>query len=102
MDVDKYLSKEVFEVHIKYNRDSLEELKKSSHLIFHKLDDHEKTLYRNTASLEEHKKRSLHREDRQDAVIELINETNETLIKISCSMEKIIAAFVISRNIVHA
>ena len=47
-----YLSKEVFEVHIGYTKESLEELKKTSSLIYHKIEEHEKTLVRNVISLE--------------------------------------------------
>jgi chromosome segregation ATPase len=84
-----YLSKEVFEVHISYTKDALEDLKKGSSLIFHKIEQHEKTLVRNTLSLEEHKKRSLHIEERQDSVLEFIAEVRETMVRLVTTIEHI-------------
>jgi hypothetical protein len=76
-EVGSYLSKEVFEVHIGYTKEALDDLKKTSSLICHKIEEHEKTLVRNTISLEEHKKRSLHIEERQDSVISIISDIKE-------------------------
>jgi chromosome segregation ATPase len=74
------LSKEVFEVHIQYTKEALEDLKKSVGLIFHKIDQQEKTLTRNTITVEQHEKRSLHIEQRQDESLKVIEELHKGMI----------------------
>ena len=86
---DKLLSKEVFEVHIKYTKEALNELKNTTALIFHKVDAHEKTLVRNTVSLEEHKKRSLHIEERQEVFMETLSKMSNDFSIVADSIRKI-------------
>jgi len=84
-----YLSKEVFEVHIGYTKEALDDLKKTTSLICHKIEEHEKTLVRNTISLEEHKKRSLHIEERQDNVLSLISDIKEAFSGFTVTLQHI-------------
>jgi chromosome segregation ATPase len=86
MDNEKILSKEVFEVHFAYTKEALNELRKTTSLIFHKIDQHQTTLAANTISLDEHKKRSLHIEKRQDIVIESLHELRNSIAIISTKL----------------
>lgn len=84
-----YLSKEVFEVHIGYTKEALDDLKKTTSLIYHKIEEHEKTLVRNVVSLEEHKKRSLNIEERQDSVLELISDIKEAFSAFTVTLQHV-------------
>jgi len=80
------ISKDVFEVHMQYTKEGIEELKKNTGLIFHKLDTQEKTLVRNTITVEDHKRRSDNMEERQREFLSVVNKITFQLSDISDSL----------------
>ena len=89
MSEKELLSKDVFEIYMKLTKDSLDELKDKTGLLFHKLDQHEKTLVRNTVTVEDHKRRSENIEERQEEFLSLVSNIKDQLSTISESLIKI-------------
>ena len=86
MTEKEVLSKDVFEVYMRLNRDSLEDVKGSVSLIFHKLDEQSQTLVRNTATVEDHRRRSDNLEARQAEFMTAMGEIKTQLQQISISL----------------
>jgi hypothetical protein len=82
----EYLQRDVFDVHMRYIQTSLDGIRDMSVKIADRLENQERTLYRNTLTVEEHKKRSLHIEKRQEAFMEALtsikNDFHELVTKI--------------------
>lgn len=82
----EFLQRDVFDVHMRYIQSSLDGIRDMSVKIADRLETQERTLYRNTLTVEEHKKRSIHIEKRQDAFMEALtsikNDFHELVTKI--------------------
>jgi chromosome segregation ATPase len=76
---NEYLQKEVFEVHMKYVQNNLEGIRDMSIKIMDRLEKHEKTLYRNTLTVEEHHKRSNHIEQRQEEFLSAVRSIKDDI-----------------------
>ena len=83
------LSKDVFEVYMKLNKESLDDLKNSVGLIFHKLNDQAETLARNTATVEDHRRRSDNLESRQEEFMAVMQEMKQHIQHANISLAKI-------------
>jgi DNA repair ATPase RecN len=84
-----YLQKEVFEVHMKYVQTSLEGIRDMSIKIMDRLDKQDKTLYRNTLTVEEHHRRSNNIERRQDEFITALRSIKDDFRTIVSEVDKI-------------
>jgi hypothetical protein len=66
------LSKEIFEVHMKYLKESVDSLRDSFIKLDHRLDEQDKILLRNTVTVEIHEKRSTSLESIQQEAIQTL------------------------------
>lgn len=74
----EFLHRDVFDVHMRYIQTSLDSIRDMSVKIADRLETQERTLYRNTITVEEHHKRSTNIEHRQEEfVLALRSITND-------------------------
>jgi hypothetical protein len=94
--MNENLSKEVFEVHMRYLKESVDSLRDCFIKLDHRLDEQDKILLRNTVTVEIHEKRStnleaIHKEtvDTLQAMSRRISEMEDDILPIKKHVESV-------------
>jgi phage-related minor tail protein len=78
----EFLQRDIFDVHMRYIQTSLDNLRDISVKVVDRLEIQERTLYRNTITVEDHKQRSLHIEERQEEFITALRSIKDDITDI--------------------
>jgi chromosome segregation ATPase len=88
-DTSIFVSKELFEVHVSSLKDSISSLKIEIIKSLNKLEEQERTLLRNTITVEEHHKRSTQIENQQERVIATLNTITQKLYSLDFELKNL-------------